>query len=201
MSKYRAKTVLKIIKETAGGAGGAGYAVWGGGWGRNFGNPSMKGFTGRGFGFGSSNTTGGPNVMYTYSIVPLNHELEQERTTQVKTEKYIHKGSLVQGKEFGGDQLIYGLVNSIEKDSDDNIKYYAVLDEEEGVIKRLDPVTVQLFDNSSQYIQPSVFDNPSDYGGDTWSGRNRGGDEGGGIGESQSRNYKESFYPKLNMKK
>jgi hypothetical protein len=56
-----------LVRENIGGAGGAGYAVYGGGWGRSFGNPSMGGrFGGRGFGFGGSqNLTGGPNLMYT----------------------------------------------------------------------------------------------------------------------------------------
>ncbi|MFW6246704.1 MAG: hypothetical protein ACOC22_00815 [bacterium] len=163
MSKYRAKTVGEVINESAGGAGGAGYAVWGGGTGRSFGNPSMKGFmTGRGYGFGASNTTGGPNTMYTYSIVPLNHELEQERTTQTKEEKYIHKGTLVEGYEFNSDDTIVGLVNNIVKDNDGNIKYYEVMDEETGVLRKLDPTTVAIKDQQ-QLIQPGVFDNPTDF--------------------------------------
>lgn len=161
MSKFRAKTVGEIIKESSGGAGGAGYAVWGGGTGRTFGNPSMKGFkTGGGTGFGASNTTGGPNTMYTYSIVPLNHELEQGQTTQTKQEKYIHKSSLVEGYEFNSDNKIIGLVNNIVRDNDNNIKYYEVMDEKIGVLKKLDPTTVAIKDQQ-QYIQPNVFDKPA----------------------------------------
>lgn len=151
-NKNRAKKVFEATGT------GAGYAVWGGNWGRNFGNPSVRGTTsGRGRGFGAANTSGGPNVMYTYNIVPLNHDLEQERTTHNKYSTYIHIGSLVQGKTFNDKEKIIGKIINIERDTDKNILYYEIMDSDEGEIKKVDPTSVELI-HHSQYKQPEEMD-------------------------------------------
>lgn len=171
-SKYRAKKVFEA------GGQGAGYAVSGGNWGRSFGNPSGRGHKmGRGVGFGSANTSGGPNVMYTYNIVPLNHYLEQEPTPHNKYSTYIHTGSLVQGKTFGDKEQIVGKIINIERDSHKNILSYEVMDSDEGEIKELDPTTVNLI-HHSQYAQPNDNDYISEPG--------------------DMKGISESFYPRLN---
>ena len=145
------KMVLKddiedVLKENIGGAGGAGYAVWGGGWGRSFGNPSMGGrFTGRGFGFGGSqNLGGGPNLMYTYSVVPLNQKLQTPGTPQ-GDERYIHVGSEIKGKILNTDQEIEsGKIISIEEDEEGNILHYLVQDLETAEKHKVDPTSVEL---------------------------------------------------------
>ena len=135
-----------VLKENIGGAGGAGYAVWGGGWGRSFGNPSMGGkFTGRGFGFGGSqNLGGGPNLMYTYSVVPLNQKLQTPGTPQ-GDERYIHVGSEIKGKVLDGNfKIENGKIIAIEEDEDGNILYYLVQDLETAEKHKVDPTSVEL---------------------------------------------------------
>lgn len=146
----RTRMILKadieeVLKENIGGAGGAGYAVWGGGWGRSFGNPSQGGkFTGRGFGFGGSqNLGGGPNIMYTYAVKPLNTLLQQPGTPQ-GAERYIHVGSEVKGKILGKDKKIDGKVIAIKDDNEGNILHYLVQDLETAEKYQLDPTSIQL---------------------------------------------------------
>ena len=147
---------LSIVNENWGG-GGVGYAVWGGGTGRNFGNPSMRGgFAGRGFGFGGSmNLSGGPNLMYTYAVKPLNTVLQQPATPQ-DDEQYIHVGSKIKGKILNTNKDIEGQILRIEEDEDNNIKWYVVLDKE-GRKRKVDPTSAYL-DEPEQIIDPNVMD-------------------------------------------
>jgi hypothetical protein len=134
----KAKTIKDTLKES--GAGGAGYATWGGGWGRSFGSPSMGGrFTGRGFGFGS-NSGSGPNVMYTYSIKPLNKTLEPAASDQLDHE-IIHIGSIIKGKVLGKDKHMIGQVLKAEQDFENNVKWYLILDPETSTKWKIDPTT------------------------------------------------------------
>lgn len=137
--------IEEILKENIGGAGGAGYAVWGGGWGRSFGNPSMGGkFTGRGFGFGGSqNLGGGPNLMYTYSVVPLNQKLQTPGTPQ-GDDRYIHVGSEVKGKILDKEEEIEGKIISTKEDEDGNILYHIVQDLETAEKHKVDPTSIEL---------------------------------------------------------
>jgi hypothetical protein len=147
----RKSDIEEKLRENAGGAGGAGYAVWGGGWGRTFGNPSMGGrYTGRGFGFGSSsqNLHGGPNLMYTYDVKPLNRMLQPDPTTQDEDMEYIHVGTLVRGKELKTNNEVEGKIVHIEEDEENNVSYYEVIDEDEGLKRRLDPTTVYVLDRN-----------------------------------------------------
>lgn len=150
------------VDENIGGAGGAGYAVWGGGWGRSFGNPSMGGrFAGRGFGFGGSqNLGGGPNLMYTYSVKPLTQDLQQPPTPQ-DDEQVIHTGSKIKGKILNTDQDIVGQIVHIEEDHDNNIKWYLVLDPDDGKQKKVDPTSAYLVQEepfTDPWLEPGDFD-------------------------------------------
>jgi len=128
----------KTIKESI---GGAGYAVYGGGWGKGFGNPSLGArFSGRGIGFGgSANLSGGPNLMYTYEVKPLNQYLQQQPTTQGDIE-YIHPGTEISGYILNTDEKIEGRIINVEEDGDNNILWYIVLDKE-GRRRKVDPTT------------------------------------------------------------
>ena len=135
--------IIEILNEFGG--GGAGFSVYTGGGGRQFGNPSSGGrFTGRGFGFGqSSNNNGGSNLMYTYSIEPLNQTLQQPVNLEDVGEN-IHVGSAIKGKILGKDKWIEAKVLSIEEDSDNNISSYTVLNPETAQPVKLDPTSVEL---------------------------------------------------------
>jgi hypothetical protein len=151
----RKEDLEDVLKEYAGGAGGAGYAVYGGGWGRNFGNPSQGGrFFGRGFGFGNGSTTG-PNLMYTYSVKPLDPILQQPGTPQ-GDERYIHVGSEVIGKEFNGDVEIQGKVLSVKEDEEGNIIHYVVQDFDTSEKIEVDPTSVSLV--SHEELPNSMID-------------------------------------------
>lgn len=136
-------------------SGGAGYAVYGGGGGRSFGNPSMGsgfGFSrGRGFG-GSMNLGGGPNLMYTYSVKPLTQDMQQPPTPQ-DAEEYIHAGSKIRGKILNSKDDITGQIIRVEEDHDNNIKWYLVLDPEDGIQKKVDPTTAYI-------VKPEEFVDP-----------------------------------------
>jgi hypothetical protein len=126
-------------------AGGAGYSVWGGGGGGNFGNPTSGGkFYGRGFGFGqSSSNKGGPNIMYTYDIKPLNQLLQQMPTPQ-EGEKYLHVGCMIKGKILGKKGDIEGKILSIDQDADGNIRAYIVADPKTTKKVRVDPTSAEV---------------------------------------------------------
>lgn len=132
------KDIEAILRE---GIGGAGYAVWGGG-GGGYGNPSMGGRVyGRGFGFGqSSSSGGGPNLMYTYSIKPLDPILQQKPTPQTDI-KYIHVGTEVKGKVLGKDKEVHGKIISINDDSDGNILNYVVQEFDTASKFKVDPTS------------------------------------------------------------
>jgi len=152
-------SIINQVQENWGG-GGAGYAVWGGGTGRNFGNPSMRGgFAGRGFGFGGSmNLSGGPNLMYTYAVKPLNTYLQQPATPQ-DDEQYIHVGSKIKGKILNTNKDIEGQIIRIEEDEDNNIMYYIVLDKE-GRKRKVDPTSAYL-DEPEQMLNAAMMDIPA----------------------------------------
>jgi hypothetical protein len=148
---------IRRMNENIGGAGGAGYAVYGGGWGRSFGNPSMGGrFGGRGFGFGNSmNLSGGPNLMYTYDVKPLNQTLQPPPTTQ-DDEELIHTGSKIRGHVLNTGEDIEGSIIHIEEDEDNNIKWYMVLDDE-GIKRKVDPTSAYIV-KSEEFIDPFIMD-------------------------------------------
>ena len=175
------KSDLKdVLKENIGGGGGAGYAVYGGGWGRSFGNPSMGGrFGGRGFGFGgSSNLGGGPNIMYTYEVKPLNRSLEP-LPSEEDFERKIHVGSLIKGTELGKENELTGKVINIVEDDDNNIKYYEILDDKSAIEKRINPTSIEIYEP----YEDNLF-----------------GDDEGMLTAFHPNTYNESFYPTINEK-
>jgi len=127
----------KTVKENF---GGAGYAVYGGGGRGGYGNSY-----GRGGGFGQGQSNGGPNLMYTYTIKPLNQVLQQPGTPQ-GGERYIHVGSEIIGKVLGKDMEVQGSILTIKEDEDHNIQHYIVLNIEDGLKYNVDPTTVELID-------------------------------------------------------
>ena len=139
------------MENIGGSSSGAGYAVYGGGWGRGFGNPSMGGrFSGRGFGFGGShNLTGGPNLMYTYEVKPLTQNLQPSPSLGDVGEE-IHVGSKIKGEILNSKKRIEGHVLHIEKDKDSDVKWYIVLDPDDGKRKKVDPTSSYLVDPNEE---------------------------------------------------
>ena len=158
----KAKSIQEILNEV-----GAGYAVWGGGSRGGFGNPSQGGVTGgRGFGFGSSNNSGGPNMMYTYTVMPLNKSLEPP-ASDTMDEPIIHTGSVIKGTVLGGeDAHVIGQVLRIEKDHDGNISYYQVLDPETSTKVNIDPTSAYIWTPEPEGMTPVGQDFPDDDGDD-----------------------------------
>ncbi len=143
------------------GGGGAGYAVWGGGWGRNFGNPSQgRSFAGRGFGFGqSSSSGGGPNIMYTYSIKPLNQILEPDPTYTDVIDK-IYPGVVIKAKLFNKDKYIIGQVQSVQEDGDGNISSYTIMDPDRAQPVKVDPTSAFVWNPEPEGIDYVTHDLP-----------------------------------------
>jgi len=146
---------IKRLQESI--AGGAGYAVYGGGHGGGFGMPGR----GRGFG-GSANLGGGPNLMYTYSVKPLTQDMQQPGTPQDDDEA-IHTGSKIKGKILNTQNDIEGQILHIEEDHDNNVKYYLVLDPTDGMQKKVDPTSAYLV-QIADFIDPFTEDLPVEEG-------------------------------------
>ncbi|NOR72172.1 MAG: hypothetical protein GQ532_21220, partial [Methylomarinum sp.] len=128
----------------------------GGGFRGGFGGIGAGG-RGRGFG-GSQNLGGGPNLMYTYAVKPLTQDLQQRGTPQ-DDEETIHIGCKIRGKIQNTDQDITGQIIHIEEDHDNNIKYYLVLDPEDGKQKKVDPTSAYLV-KAEEFIDPFTMDQP-----------------------------------------
>lgn len=134
-------------------AAGAGFAVWGGMNRGGYGNPSSGGaIYGRGSGFGqSSSNNGGPNLMYTYDVKPLNKTLEQPPTPQAG-ERYFHVGSEIRGEMLDTSRKkILGKIIRIEKNREGDILYYIVIDDS-GIKRKVDPTSVSLIQRESPSI-------------------------------------------------
>jgi len=125
----------KTIKENF---GGAGYAVYGGNATGGYGNG-----IGRGNGFGGSSNNGGPNLMYIYSIKPLDQLLQQPGTPQ-GDERYIHAGSEVKGRVLGKKKEIVGKVIGVKEDGKGNILHYTVQEFKTALKFNLDPTSLTL---------------------------------------------------------
>jgi len=123
---------------------GAGYSYIGG----NGFRGGMGGTT-RG-GFGGAYNFGGPNMMYTYEVKPLNHTLEPVRQDISKQLPEIQVGSKVKGKpvksnaNINKNENIIGYVRKIVVTDDNAIKYYVVQDEATQTFVKLEPLSVKL---------------------------------------------------------
>ena len=118
--------------------GGAGYAVYGGGGRGGYGNTY-----GRGSGFGQGSNNGGPNLMYTYDIKPLNQLLQQPGTPQ-GDDRYLHVGSEIAGKVLGKNKDVEGKVISIETDEEGNVLHYIIIEPDTAQKLKIDPTSVTL---------------------------------------------------------
>jgi len=155
----------KSIKEY-----GAGYAISGG----SYGNPHQvgtgigRGIGHRGMGFGSGSTSGGPNLMYTYSVKPLNHSLEPQLVGK-EEEEAIGPGSKIIGRvlnKFVKDKkgkikpkTIEGTIEKVIKDAENNILYYTMIDPKTKERIKIEPTSVQLVKYETTRLEPMVIDN------------------------------------------
>lgn len=132
--------------------GGAGYAVYGGGARGGYGNSY-----GRGAGFGQGQSNGGPNLMYTYTIQPLNQTLQQPGTPQ-GDERYIHPGSEIKGKVLGKDKEVQGHIVSVKADEDGDLLHYVVLDQDTGEKFNVDPTSIELISHEEMPNHQGMMD-------------------------------------------
>lgn len=118
------------------------------------------GGTSRG-GFGGGSNLGGPNMMYTYEIKPLNHSLEPKRAQEAPAIQTIQIGSKIQGRKIlsninlDGKKSITGIVKKIVKTDNNSLKYYLVQDEATQEIVKIDPLTATtIIADPIQYYKP-----------------------------------------------
>jgi len=120
------------------------------GYGAGFSMSRMGGMGGLGKNsFGGASNMGGPNMMYTYSIVPLNHTLEQLPTVTNDQALEIQIGSVITGEAVRSNiyperKIIKGIVHKIETTNNGAIKYYIVQDEATQNNVKIDPLTATL---------------------------------------------------------
>ena len=133
----------KIVKESLiQEAYGAGFSMTSGGFRGGMGGLSRGGF-------GGANNMGGPNMMYTYEIKPLNHTLEQKPssididTNEIKIGS-ISLGNPVKSNANPTDKKIKGVVQQIVKTNDNSIKYYIVFDEANAMPVKTEPLGAEL---------------------------------------------------------
>jgi len=102
---------------------------------------------GTGFSYASGQGGGSiGNQMYVYTIKPLNHTLEPKSPIPLNNEP-MHIGLTVKGKKFNDDKVYFGKLIDINRDIDNSIKYYVILDEENANKIKLNPTTVSVIKN------------------------------------------------------
>jgi len=96
-------------------------------------------------GFGGAYNLGGPNMMYTYEIKPLNRLLQPKANTR-NDEEQIHIGDEVVGREVNnrGKNKIKGTLLKIVRAENGAIKHYVILDSASSMTKKLDPTATEL---------------------------------------------------------
>jgi len=131
----------KLVKETLYEYGGAGFAYGGGS--SIF--PSNRGGQSNRGGFGGAANLGGPNMMYTYEIKPLNKTLQPEIYGEEGIEN-IHIGSDISGYEMNkkDGKLHVGTVMSVVKSDNGSLNYYIILDPNTSIKMKIDPTTALL---------------------------------------------------------
>lgn len=136
----------KQVKESY----GSGFSMMGG---------MGRGTSGRGGGFGGASNLGGPNMMYTYEIKPLNTLLTQK---QPKTDDIedIHIGLTIRGKKLGKESEKYyrGHLMNIVKTDRGALKYYEILNDKTGTKIKLNPTTVQIVSNTPLMADLNIKD-------------------------------------------
>lgn len=145
----------KIVKEYIKEGYGAGFSVssFRGG----MGTSSRGGF--------EKGSFGGSNQMYSYSIVPLNHTLEQRPSpdayTQIETIKLGSKitGYTVRSNASPSDKKITGIVYKISQTNDGALKYYLVQDEATQMPAKIEPLSAKLITHEPVEYYQSTTDN------------------------------------------
>jgi len=141
--KNKELTVIKLVRESLTEGYGAGYSFTGGGFRGGLGGTSRGGF-------GGAYNSGGPNLMYTYEIKPLNHSLEPKPSDTFDQLETIKVGSKIMGRPIRSNaapdegKKITGIVHQIAETDDHSIKYYVVQDEATQTHVKIDPLTVTL---------------------------------------------------------
>ena len=105
-------------------------------------------------GFGGANNLGGPNMMYTYEIKPLNRLL-QPKPNEVDDFERIHDGHVIEGEELNkkNGKILVGTVLQTVYADDGSIKYYVIIDEKDSIKKKIDPTTTQLL-SGDNHVDP-----------------------------------------------
>ena len=135
----------KIVRESIINEGyGAGFSMSSGG---HF--TGGLGGTSRSGSFSGASNMGGPNMMYTYSILPLNHTLETPNTVTLDQVEQVRVGSKVSGELIRSNaspitKKIIGIVQKIVISDNGALKYYIVLDQDTATLVKLEPVSVKL---------------------------------------------------------
>ena len=96
-------------------------------------------------GFGGASNLGGPNMMYTYEIKPLNRLL-QPKQSDLEEMEIIHNGNIIEGEELNKkDGKIYiGTIIKTVKSSTGTLNYYLIIDERNSMKIKIDPTTATL---------------------------------------------------------
>lgn len=107
-----------------------------------------------GRGFGGANNLGGPNMMYTYEIKPLNRYLEPKQSEVNDIEK-VHDGHYIEGKKLnsGSKKLYRGTIIKTEKNDRGSVNYFVILCDDNHQKMKIDPTSVVLL--SGQYYVDS----------------------------------------------
>lgn len=97
-------------------------------------------------GFGGASNLGGPNMMYTYEIKPLNRLLQPKPSDFEDIEEPIHDGHTIEGEELNKrDGKVYiGSVIKTDRLTDGSVNYYVILDDESTRKIKIDPTTAIL---------------------------------------------------------
>lgn len=173
----------KLINEW----GGAGYSMGSSIFPTNRGGQMSRG------GFGGSLNLGGPNMMYTYEIKPLNRTLQPKVTFKQNIEK-IKNGNIIQGEELNkkDGKKHSGVLLKTEKSNDGSIKYYSILNSSTSTIMKLDPTTCILLSGNVEINVPRL----SPAGGDEEDARRADQNQKGTLEYSEGRPNNESMRAK-----
>lgn len=96
-------------------------------------------------GFGGASNLGGPNMMYTYEIKPLNRSLQPDPIGSPELEE-IKNGNDISGYELNKrDGILHiGPLLRTVKSENGSLMYYIILDPETATRMKLDPTTSRL---------------------------------------------------------
>ncbi|HUT81250.1 MAG TPA: hypothetical protein VMZ29_08605 [Candidatus Bathyarchaeia archaeon] len=106
-------------------------------------------------GFGGASNLGGPNMMYTYEIKPLNRTLQPEASDFEEIEETIHDGHFIEGAELNkkDGKLHRGSVLRTVKSGDGSINYYVIICDETSQKMKIDPTTAVLLSGET-FVDP-----------------------------------------------